>query len=168
MKKAAKAIWKSMCWFDTIIPNVGVVIMGAVLFAQIIFRYLLKVPLTWSDEFARFTYVWVTFTGLSYCLRNHTNIRMQAVLNVLPARVRKRLLIALNILSITVFAYLLPYALEFAIDQFKKVSPALAIPKGYISIAVPIGFFLLIINLIIDTVKMIKMAPEEVSISESH
>jgi TRAP-type C4-dicarboxylate transport system permease small subunit len=93
---------------------------------------------------------------------------MQAVLNVLSPGARKMLLISLNILSIAVFSYLLPHSWEFAIDQFAKISPALAIPKGYISIAVPIGFFLLIINLIVDTVKMIKMAPEEISISESH
>jgi TRAP-type C4-dicarboxylate transport system permease small subunit len=168
MKQVLKAVWKFLCFFDTFVPMLGVGVMGIALFIQIIMRYVVGIPLTWTDELARYSYVWVCFAGLSYCCRNHTNIRMEAVIKILPPRFRKILLIILNIISIAVFSYLLPFAATFAKSQFNARTPALAIPKGFISISVPIGFGLLIINLLVQTIVWIGKKPDEISVSGSH
>jgi TRAP-type C4-dicarboxylate transport system permease small subunit len=37
--------------------------------AQVLFRYVLNSPLGWSEELARYAFVWVTFLGASVLLR---------------------------------------------------------------------------------------------------
>jgi len=36
---------------------------------QVLFRYLLMIPLPWTEELARFTLVWVTFLGAASVTR---------------------------------------------------------------------------------------------------
>ena len=168
MIKIGKLIWKFLCWFDSFIPTLGIFVMGFSLALQIFMRYIVGRPLTWSDELARYAYVWVCFAGLSYCCRNHTNIRMEAVLKILPLTVRKVVIIALNLLSIAVFSYLLPFAVSLARSQFSAKSSAMRIPRGFISISVPIGFSLLIINLIVQTFMIFRTPAEKVVVSGSH
>jgi TRAP-type C4-dicarboxylate transport system permease small subunit len=167
MKNVFKAIWKGMCWVDTVFPCIGVGLMGIILFYQIIMRYLFNTPLSWSEELARYMYVWVCFIGLGYCVRHHTNIRMEALQKLLPASVRKGLNICLNFLTFGVFSLLLPYSIRFANAQFGKITPALGIPKGFVTISVPIGIVFLLINVIVDTVKLIQSPAEECVISGS-
>ena len=50
--------------------------MCVFVFLQILFRYLFKNPLLFAEEVSRFSYVWVTFIGLSLAtkLRNHVKV----------------------------------------------------------------------------------------------
>ena len=40
-----------------------------VLGIQIVFRFILNNSLTWSEELARFMFIWSTFLSIGFCLR---------------------------------------------------------------------------------------------------
>ena len=46
--------------------------MVSAVFMQVIFRYVLKAPLSWSEELARYTFMWITFLGASVALRQNS------------------------------------------------------------------------------------------------
>ena len=167
MKKVFRCIWKVLCTIDTVMPCVGVAFMGVILMAQIIMRYVFNHPLSWSEELARYTYVWVCYIGLGYCVRHHTNIRMEAIQKIMPPVVRKWVNVLLNAIVFVMFGMLLPYSWDYALTQFSRKTPALSIPKGFITISVPIGIVLLLLNVVVDTVKIITSKPEDVVVSGS-
>ena len=54
------------------------------LLGQVIMRYVFQHPLTWSEELARYIFVWIALLGSAWCGRNHIHVRMTAVTSLLP------------------------------------------------------------------------------------
>lgn len=71
-------IEKEVCW-------VAFLVMLILLVVQVACRYVLKMPLAWSEELARFVYVSVSFLGASIAIRESSHI----TINLLPSILRK-------------------------------------------------------------------------------
>ncbi|MCE7878778.1 MAG: TRAP transporter small permease, partial [Betaproteobacteria bacterium PRO3] len=54
--------------------------MFACVFAQVVFRYFLDDPLVWSDELARYLFVWVSFLGWIIAARNRSHLAIDMAL----------------------------------------------------------------------------------------
>jgi TRAP-type C4-dicarboxylate transport system permease small subunit len=135
----------------------GLGIMLLVLTAQIFSRYLLNRPLIWSEEMARYIFVWVAFIGASFGVRHKSHITLDFFVDRMPVGVQRVLGIVLNILAICAFAFLIPVGVLFTIDQIEIASSAMQIPMALVVVAVPIGAFLTCIRLAVDTVQRLKM-----------
>ena len=68
-------------WFNRI-TEVGCCLlllsMTLVVSLQVVCRYLLGASLTWSEEFARYSLVWITFLGGSIALKKKAHMGLQA------------------------------------------------------------------------------------------
>jgi TRAP-type transport system small permease protein len=62
---------------------------------QVFFRYFLGSPLTWSDELARYLFVWCAFLGWIVAARRRTHLGV----DVLATRVAPRVAAALHLLG---------------------------------------------------------------------
>ncbi len=56
------------------------ILMVLVVVLQVIFRYFGN-PLSWPEEVARWTMIWVTFAGASYAFKNGGLIRVEFFVN---------------------------------------------------------------------------------------
>ena len=59
-----------------------------VMLLQIVRRYVFNASLTWSEEFCRYCFIWFMFIGYSYSIYEKIDLRMDAVLNILPEKMR--------------------------------------------------------------------------------
>jgi TRAP-type C4-dicarboxylate transport system permease small subunit len=59
----------------------------AIMLLQIAFRYALNAPLVWTEELARYLYIWACYLGAAVALRRGTHI----AITLLPARLPPRL-----------------------------------------------------------------------------
>ena len=87
-----KTVAKINNWLCKVEGAVMVVWFAAVLVVmtcQVISRYVLNAPLNWSEEFARYSFVWISYIGCAYCVGvdGHTNIT--ALLHKLPVNAQK-------------------------------------------------------------------------------
>jgi TRAP-type C4-dicarboxylate transport system permease small subunit len=135
-------------------------IMGIVLALQIFMRYVVNSPLIWSEEMARYIFVWGTFIGAGYGVRNKIHISMELLYIRLPKKLRLVVTLFTNVLSILVFAYLIPWGFVVLKDQANIKSSAMQIPMPWVFAAVPIGCFIVCLRLIGDTVIVIKTKGE--------
>ncbi len=55
---------------------------------QVIFRYFFDSPLTWSDELARYLFVWCAFLGWVIAARRRSHLAITSVQAKLPPRGR--------------------------------------------------------------------------------
>ncbi len=135
------------------------ILLGAMIFVlllQIIFRYVLNSPLTWSEELARYLYVWVTFMGAGYCVYKHMHIEMTMFFDMLPPAVQKVLQVLVNLFSAACYAYIIPAGIRFAISQNRIPSVSLPIKMSLLWAAIPLGCSLLVISLLIETYYLIR------------
>ena len=125
-------------------------VMTVSLVAGVVFRYFFHSPLTWSDEVAMFSLVWVTFLGASICIKRDQLAAVSFVMDQFTGRVRQMLLssgIAVVILFCLFFLYLSLAWIASPSIAFER-SDALQIPMIVPYAIVPIGFCTMSIHFI--------------------
>lgn len=123
---------------------ISIVMIGVTL-AQVIFRYLIAAPLPWSEELARYCFVWIVFLGGAVGLARGVHLGVDLLVNVMPPPLR-RAADALTSLLIGAFAGVVIYAsLPVLNMNMLQRSPALGVQMTYIYIAIPISMGLILI-----------------------
>jgi TRAP-type C4-dicarboxylate transport system permease small subunit len=117
----------------------------AINFANIIGRYFFRISFPWAEEIMLFLMVGCVFTGCCAVAWEGRQIRMDVVVNMLPAKVRDLLnllselvLIAAGI-AVTVFAW--PVITQLA--AFDQRSQAANFPLAIPQAMVPVGYSLM-------------------------
>ncbi len=124
--------------------------MSLLIGTQIFMRYVIQESLTWSEEVARYLFIWVTYIGVSYAVKKHAHIRVEAAIMFMPEKVKKIVSLLSDIVFL-IFAIMVVkegYVLSMKIFRFGQASPAMGIPMGYIYLAPTFGFFLVFIRLL--------------------
>lgn len=123
--------------------------MTLVIGANITFRYLTGHSVPWADEAARYLMIWLTFTGAGLILRNGGHVAITNLQDALPASGQKFLRAAIVVGLLIFFGFMVHVGLQYAQRMQLQLTPALRIPFIYVYAAMPIGFGLLIIHLLI-------------------
>ena len=134
--------------------------MTILIFMQVIFRYVFKQSLSWSEELATYLFIWLTFIGASIAAREQTHINVAALVNsIRNVTVKKTLVVLANLLSMFFLGVLTYYGFNIALQilQFKQTSASM--PFLYIGIvyfAVPIGSLIMFSHLLEINLAVIK------------
>jgi TRAP-type C4-dicarboxylate transport system permease small subunit len=132
-------------------------VMGLALFSQVIFRYLFKHPLIWTEELARYLQVWITFMGIGYGIRNKCHVEISLLYDKLPFTLQKIFSVITNGVVIFCFVvYFVPGAIRFILDQHLIDSSTLQIRMSIVYSVIPAGSLIVVAYLIADTYGQIK------------
>ena len=112
--------------------------------ANAIGRYAFGKSLFFSEELNQFLIVAVTFVGFAYAVRKGRNIRMTALYDTFPLRLRKAVMILIT-LSTSLLLLFLAYQAVLYVAEIKAVnrlSPALQMPVYIVYAVIPVGLFM--------------------------
>lgn len=127
LKKLNKGITKVL----EILIVIFALIMVLSCFAQICTR-LAGIPLSWSEELARYMAVWLTFIGAAYALRKKSLAVVEILYNKLTGNNKKALFLLISALTFLFCFILIWYGNAFALKFMGQQTPALKIPKGLV------------------------------------
>ena len=123
--------------------------MAVLVFMNVCLRYFTNHSIKWSDEVSRHLMIWLTFIGAGLTLRHGGLVaidNLQAMLNEQSAR-PLRALVALIMIA---FFVTMIWAGKIYVERTMfQMTPSTRIPFGYIYLAMPIGFGLLVIHLLL-------------------
>lgn len=145
-------IKKTLEKLDLILMSLAVVVVFVVLLAQVFLRYVFNSPLIWSEELARYTFVWFTMLALGYNARTDNNISMTLLYTHLPKIVQRVLDILGYLVGIGLYAYLIPCSVQYLQSQAGIRSAAMKLPMTCLAVSVPVGFFLIILRLFVKLI----------------
>ena len=115
------------------------VAMSVILFAQVIYRYVLELPLPWSEEAARFCLVW--FGMLAACVAGQQGVHFSIrwCVNWLPAPQREIVRIAVLAFGAAVLAFVAWKATLYlaVVDGF--TATATQLNMFWVYLAIPVG-----------------------------
>ena len=79
--------------------------MSIIIFIQVIMRYVFQNSLTWSEELARYMFVWLVYFAVSFTARREKHIRIDAAINLYPKKIRPyiEILSEIIVLAFSVF-----------------------------------------------------------------
>lgn len=117
---------------------------------QVFSRYVLNVPSTFTDEVARFIFIWVGLMGAAYTLgqKRHLAIDLLAMRIEHDHAKHEKLRLIINAISMVFASVILTYGggkLMLKTLSTGQVSPALGIEMGLVYGAIPLsGLFMMI------------------------
>jgi TRAP-type C4-dicarboxylate transport system permease small subunit len=121
-------------------------IMSAVTLIQVLFRYVFKLPLSWTEELARFLFVWVVFLGSAVSVKELAHVGVEYFLDRLSFG-KKKVITVIAYSACVVMALILTKAgWDVTRRTFAQLAPSMQIPMAYVYFAYPLGFLLSAIN----------------------
>ncbi|MGD8523144.1 MAG: TRAP transporter small permease [Desulfobacterales bacterium] len=133
---------------------------GIVLFVNlaVFFRYVLSDPLTWTTEISSYLLVYTVLFGASIALRHNQFVKVEALLNLLPERLKTWIIMFSHVL-IALFLVVCIRSPSMLIKKAvltKTVSPALGIPMANLYQLLRIGFIFMLFFLCMSSIKLIR------------
>lgn len=74
---------------EQILCTVLATVMAVSILIQVINRNTVQLPLVWCEELARYCMVWLIFVGISAGVKKGSHIGVDALVNILPAGVKR-------------------------------------------------------------------------------
>lgn len=129
--------------------------MSLVISVQVVMRYAFQSSLSWSEELARYLFIWMIYIGISYGVKLDRHIKVDAFLMLLSDAWKRRVKIGANLIFLG-FAVMIIYesiGVRTMIAELGQESPAIGIPLQWVYTAVPVGFSLVILRLVQSLVR---------------
>lgn len=160
-----KKIWDNLEEF-MIIPLIFA--MSLIIFIQVIMRYVFQSSLTWSEELARYLFVWLVYFSVSFTARRQKHIRIDAAINLYPKKLRPyiEILSEIVVLAFSIFIAVTGVTVFHKIAWSGQMSAAMGLPMQVVYAAPMIGMALTAIRqiqCILQKVKNLKNSSEEVA-----
>ncbi|MEI3609013.1 TRAP transporter small permease [Pseudogracilibacillus sp. SO10305] len=122
---------------------------------QVISRYILKNPSTTSEEFIRFSLIWLSMLAAAYVVGKKSHISITLFSDSLNSQKRK-IIDAFIQFSFLIFAIIILIygGLKAVSLTMGQISPSLNLPMGYVYLALPVSGLLIIIYSIINIINI--------------
>ncbi|WP_340002339.1 TRAP transporter small permease [Oceanobacillus sp. FSL K6-0127] len=154
---------KVVRWLDEHFEEYILVFLSAftvvIIFLQVVMRYVFGNSLTWSEEMARYMFIWLIYIGVSYAVKKKRHLGVDAI--TMLFKEKGNLIVALIAnFSFLIFAIVMTY---FGLDIVLRVtreSAALQIPLTWVYVAPVVGMTLTSIRLIQNMVIEVKQLKE--------
>ena len=146
---------------------VGVLLMALNTVANVVGRFVLGSSIFFSEELNRILIIMITFAGISYAARHGRHIRMSAIYDAMPPRLRKILMIVIALVTALFMFGLCYYSVTYIGTQAARgrVLPSLQIPVWIILVWVPVGFFMTGMQYLLTAIK--NMTSKDIYLSTS-
>lgn len=125
-----------------------VAVMTGVVFLQVVYRYLLTQPLHWSEEMARYLFVWISLLGAALSMQRRGHFGMDFFFRMLPRRGRRFIAYLVYLLVGIVVLVLLVYGIVLVGKTTDQRSPAMEISMGWAYACLPVGAALMSFHLL--------------------
>lgn len=145
LSKLSDGIYKIEKWLATLL---GILILVS-LSAGVLYRYVLSSPLTWADETAIFSLVWMTFIGGSMSIKRQDSPTITLFMDKMMDGTAKKILVGIGLLSVLAFvAYIFYLSIEWLSSPTIMIqkSNSMQMPMIYAYLSVPVSFFFMCIH----------------------
>jgi TRAP-type C4-dicarboxylate transport system permease small subunit len=116
------------------------VAITAVVFLQVISRYVFNYPFDWPEEMARYLFVWVALLGAALALRRGAHFSIDALVKRLPARWRRIVPLLIHT-TLGIFTLVVSVkGFQLALRVSEQLSSGMEVSMTYPYLSVPVSF----------------------------
>ena len=104
------------------------ILMFFLVFSNVVLRFLFSTGLTFSDEIARYAFVWCTFLGAVIAMQRNAHIGIAGIRTYLPEAVHPWLDALVNLIKLVVTLIVLTGSIEFLVANLGTRAPFTGAP----------------------------------------
>jgi len=137
--------------------------MTLIVFAQVLFRYVLKSPLYWSEEAARYIMIWIVFLGASVGIRKASHLGFTWYVERSSSEVRRVCALIAHLGLLAFSLNITYYGSIITLQNTEQLSPGLQMPVAFVYACLPVGGILCIIQLIPILAKLVSQKTTQIT-----
>jgi TRAP-type C4-dicarboxylate transport system permease small subunit len=132
-------------------------VMLVIIFAQVVTRYFFNYTPEWSEELARFLFVWVVFLGSALIMGESGHLAVQFLPDKLKGTALGSALdIVINAAGYVFIILLLTQGWKMTSIMTFQRAPGLDIPMSWVYAVIPFSCVLMLLYLLKDTLRIVK------------
>lgn len=145
-----KKIYEGYNRFEKVVLGLIMCVLIIMGFAQVICRFILKVPLAWAEEMMTFCMIWVTYLGASTAASERKHIMVSMFVDKLPKPLSKIFTIISQVLWIACTVAMVWLGYQVTMNYMSRGAKSLGggYPYWIASIVIPISMLLITIRVI--------------------
>lgn len=120
-------------------------ILSSLVFLQIVNRFVFKIPMPWTDEFAKYFFVWLALYGSAKAVREKSHIFIDIIELVLKGELGKIISLIAEVVCLIFYVILLVVSTPWALENMDVWADSMQIGMGVFYSCVPIGALLMIL-----------------------
>jgi TRAP-type transport system small permease protein len=124
-----------------------------IVFSNVIFRYFLNSALAWSEEAARFLFIWLSFMGAVLANAKSEHMNFDMIVKHVPKKVGAILSIVANMIIISILILIIKGSITIVLGSITWMTSALEIPYGYVYSIVPVCSLILALQFLTRLIK---------------
>ena len=150
MKKALKKLWEEFELYLMVALMITFILTVA---WGIISRVVFLAPSPWTEEMARFMFIWMVFLGLSYSTLRGTHIQVTFIADaIFKGKSRQVLELVIYLITLGVFGWILVTGIEYVGYCAAVKTPAMQLPRSWFVSILPLTGALMVIRTIYQIV----------------
>ena len=117
----------------------SLVVTVLIIFMQIVMRSLFNASLSWSEELARYIFIWQIWLGMSIGLRDNKHINVEILFKYVHGRSEKAIKILATLLAIFMCGFLVWFGAKMTNNAMNRnsLSAAMRIPLWIVYLSLP-------------------------------
>ncbi|MFF0990649.1 TRAP transporter small permease [Kocuria nitroreducens] len=155
-------VWWKRNSIEEYLGGVLLGVMVVVVFLQVIARYVFGDSFAWSEELARYCFIWLIYVTLGAVVLNAQHITVDAVVSRLPEGMRRGWEQAIQVIILALNIFLIVYGmiLVLRVADLGQLSAALQMPMWLVYAAVPVGLLLATVRTVQTSIAIWRPNPE--------
>jgi len=136
-------ISKIIGFINQSIAAIGITAGVAVAFTNVVARYAFDASLVWATELTIFLFLWSAFFGAAYCFKKDAHIAVTIVLDIVPSRIAKIMLLISHTITIIFLLAVAYYGYEYLLlveDIDERSIDLWDMPMWIVYLVIPISF----------------------------
>jgi TRAP-type C4-dicarboxylate transport system permease small subunit len=114
---------------------------------QVFSRYVLNHSLFWSEELARYLFIWLVFLSAAMVLRQDRHIQVSAVVDILPASLKRAIIVLGELLMLGFAVVVLVESIRLAAMVWTVLTAAMEIPWAFVYLGIILGMAIMVLAL---------------------
>lgn len=151
--RATRLVWRYGA--ETVVSLLMTVMVSTILL-QVFCRFVLGNPLSWSEELARYAFVWITFLGAAVAFRHGAHIIVETIVVLLPRGAQVALAWLVDALVVVALLVLLMQGINIAEVNANVEATMLQISMSWVYAAVPTSAAVMLAYQVERTVRRIR------------
>lgn len=120
-------------------------VMSLMIILQVLFRKF-GASLSFSEELARFLFIWATLLGAPMCLKRRSHVGFDLIMARMPRTIRKYGGLLANTVGMVFFLVMIIYGFKVTGITMGQTSPALGLKMGFVYLSIPVAGMMMMLN----------------------
>lgn len=154
--KTIDVLYRTSEFLNKIVSQLCVVTIGGMTFVVllgVLFRYVFRMPLSWSEELSRYLMIWAASLAISIGIRENEHVGLTVLLDSAKTKASRIFLGTIIFLVVLGFLIIMVYySILMTIEAKYQISMGLGITMVLPSLAIPVSMGLAVIQLILTYV----------------